>query len=319
MKKNTFKIENFGPIMNVEIELKKINIIAGVNGSGKSTISKLLYCLLESDELLNDLTDKNIHAHHKKGSYKLDLKNEFENVIYIDSTPVLDFNNSFNDSAYHLKELSRNLKLTNQISNQKTDELKSLIGGYIYYNGEEFLFKTDDKEYRMKNTASGVKQIGIIQILLSNGVLKENSFLIIDGVEVNIHPEWQVKLAEILVLLVKDLNVNLFINTHSAEFIEAIEVYSTKYYLKNETKYYLSEKDENSEKYNIKEVSQDKLYEIYNNLGDSYDILDIVRGKNIAKHLWNADWIVRYLILDVIKLIVIWKTACLIAPIFNYF
>ena len=62
--------------------------------------------------------------------------------------------------------------------------------------------------------------------------------------------------------------------------------YSTKYYLKNETKFYLSEKDENSEKYNVKHVSQDKLYEIYNNLGDSYDILDRVRGKNIAKHLY---------------------------------
>ena len=32
-----------------------------------------------------------------------------------------------------------------------------------------------------------------------------------DEPEVHLHPEWQVKLAEILTLMVKDLNVNLFV------------------------------------------------------------------------------------------------------------
>ena len=49
----------------------------------------------------------------------------------------------------------------------------------------------------MQSTASGIKQIGVIQLLLSNCKLKEDSFLIIDELEVNLHPEWQFKLAEI--------------------------------------------------------------------------------------------------------------------------
>ena len=106
-----------------------------------------------------------------------------------------------------------------------------------------------------------------------------------DEPEVHLHPEWQVKLAEILVLLVKDLNVNLFINSHSPQFIEAIEVYSIKYGLKNETNFYLTQKDENSEKYNVEKIEYDNLYELYSNLGDSYDIIDEVRGKNIAHQL----------------------------------
>ena len=39
------------------------------------------------------------------------------------------------------------------------------------------------------------------------------------------------------------------------------------------------------ENINVKEIHQDKLYEIYNNLGDSYDIIDDIRRKNIANHL----------------------------------
>ena len=120
---------------------------------------------------------------------------------------------------------------------------------------------------------------------LENRKLKENSYLIMDEPEVHLHPEWQVKLAEILVLLVKDLNVNLFINSHSPQFIEAIEVYSIKYGLKNETNFYLTQKDENSEKYNVEKIEYDNLYELYSNLGDSYDIIDEVRGKNIAHQL----------------------------------
>ena len=55
--------------------------------------------------------------------------------------------------------------------------------------------------------------------------------------------------------------------------------------LKDETNYYLSQKDEYSKKYDVKQIPQDKLYKIYNNLGDPYDIIDDIRGENIANHL----------------------------------
>ena len=167
------------------------------------------------------------------------------------------------------------------------DEITSLIGGHIYYDEEkeEFFFKKGENTYSMENTASGIKQLGIMQMLLSNRTLTENSFLIMDEPEVNLHPEWQVKLAKILALLVKDLNVNIFINSHSPQFIEAIEVYSVNYGLKNNTNFYLTEKDYNTKKYNVKKIEYDNLYELYSNLGDPYDIIDRVRGYNLANHL----------------------------------
>ena len=146
-------------------------------------------------------------------------------------------------------------------------------------------FNYDDKNFNLQNTSTGLKSIGILQLLLENRKLKENSYLIMDEPEVHLHPEWQVKLAQILVLLVKDLNVNLFINSHSPQFIEAMEVYSIKYGLKDETNFYLTKKDKNCEKYNVEKIEYDNLYELYNNLGDPYDIIDEVRGENLANRL----------------------------------
>ena len=60
-----------------------------------------------------------------------------------------------------------------------------------------------------QSTLSRIKEIGIIQILLQNNKLKENSFLIIEEPEASLHPEWEIKFAEILVLIVKELNIHI--------------------------------------------------------------------------------------------------------------
>lgn len=44
------KIENIGPISSTEIDLSNVNIIAGGNDSGKSTIGKVLYSIFKSQE-----------------------------------------------------------------------------------------------------------------------------------------------------------------------------------------------------------------------------------------------------------------------------
>lgn len=122
--------------------------------------------------------------------------------------------------------------------------------------------------------------MGILQILLENRKLNENSFLIMDEPEVHPHPEWQLKLAKILVLLSKELNVNLFINSHSPQFIEAMEVYSGKYGFSEETKFYLSQEESESGKYNVNEIERKNLTTLYNNLGTPYDKIDEIRIEN---------------------------------------
>ena len=101
--------------------------------------------------------------------------------------------------------------------------------------------------------------------MLNNNELTKNSFLILDEPEINLHPELQVKLAEILVLLVKELNIYLYINSHSPQFIEALEVFSVKYGLIDESKFYLSKKLDNN-KVTFEEVGYDNLASLYDNL-----------------------------------------------------
>ena len=58
--------------------------------------------------------------------------------------------------------------------------------------------------------------------------MNAKSLLIIDEPEVHLHPEWQVKFAEILTLLQKEIDIHILLTTHSPYFLQAIDVFSRK-------------------------------------------------------------------------------------------
>ena len=76
--------------------------------------------------------------------------------------------------------------------------------------------------------------------MLEKGVIRENGTLILDEPEVHLHPEWQLKFAEIIILLQKEFDLHILINSHSPYLVEAIDVYSKKYGTFNNLKYYLA-------------------------------------------------------------------------------
>ena len=125
----------------------------------------------------------------------------FENIIYIDYYSILEFKNVYSSDfiddgiingniAYHFQLLNRKLKNANNKSiydddyYKELDDFKSkidaLIGGEFRYDkfDNRFLFTEDGEDYQMENTASGLKQLRILQLLLKNRYLTENSFLI---------------------------------------------------------------------------------------------------------------------------------------------
>ena len=213
-------------------------------------------------------------------------------IYYIDSFSILDLDQNLGlNNSEHAKFLNENLKkeadesddLFDDKVNEKIikleEEIEDIINGKFAFDNGELVYTPENGERcRMKNTASGVKQIGIIQLLLNNRKLKEDSFLIIDEPEVNLHPAWQVKFAGVLALLVKNLNVSLYLNSHSPIFIEAIDAWSYYYDLTDYTKYYLSEAAADKEGLNnIFEVKYEELYRIYENLGNPYDDIEDIR------------------------------------------
>ena len=226
-----------------------------------------------------------------KGNVREEFLNffNFQNVLYIDSPSILESN--IRSFQYHLQVLERKLKkLKNPDDvyddeffmdlNEFKDNINNLIGGKFEYLPSEdiFVFKKDGEVYSMQNTASGLKQLGVIQLLLSNNELTKNSFLILDEPEINLHPGFQVDLARILVLATKKLNISLYINTHSPFFAEAIEAYSRYYDLTDSTKFYITEESETG-KYDYVLLGNDEIIEVYDNLGNPFDEIHKVKVK----------------------------------------
>lgn len=212
----------------------------------------------------------------------------FQNVIYLDSPSILE--NNPRSSQYHLRVLERKLKKIKNPDEIYSDEffkdlndfkrrIDELIGGNFEYVPSEdvFIFKKDDETFSMENTASGLKQLATIQILLDNNELTKNSFLILDEPEINLHPGFQVEFAEILVLAARDLNITLYINTHSPFFAEAIEAYSRYYNLIDDTNFYLTEKVDGIDKYNYNLLDNDEIIGVYDNLGNPFDIIHKIK------------------------------------------
>ena len=390
------KINGIGPINNADINIGKINVIGGLNATGKSTASKLLYCLLKGnilnrqefayslisdliaqilmsanyspqeifqfsiEELLKDYTDiknngqinrshfriryidhileiinendKNLYVFlinsllssefssfdsnghlNISGLYNgnafnhdIELKDNsiqditFEgfyslnDIFYIDSFSVLDtkyfeLNNRKNERNYNLiKSLDKDSNLSPELFGDEFNEkiiateekISNVINGNFSFNDDDKLSFTTSTGHEtfIEDTSSGIKQIGVIQLLLSLHKLKEDSFLIIDEPEVNLHPEWQVKLAEILTILAADLNIHIYINTHSPMFIEAMSVYAEYYELLEETYFYLTERHAEGGFY-FKKISHNNMGAVYQNLAGPYDILDKIKAK----------------------------------------
>ena len=309
-----FKINNVGSINHADMDIGRINVIGGKNCTGKSTTSNLLYCFLraissKNDSTIKDLLDSEFDIvspqenmdyaciYGDDFSYKIDFKNyEFDKkgnydlnkVFYFDSFSLFDNKTGGTYFLEHVKSLEKALEINEfneERENWEVEKLiKEILGGEIRKeNGELFFVGDNGFKSHMKNTSSGVKQVAIIQTLLMNNELEENSFLIMDEPEVNLHPEWQIKFAKILVLLVKELDLSIYIASHSPFFIEAIQLYSQYYDLIDDSFFYLTQMAEDG--FDIVDVDSNNLEEIYRNLGQPYDILDEIKMDLMFKKL----------------------------------
>ena len=132
-------------------------------------------------------------------------------------------------------ELNKVREICSRIMNEVThgELVSSTTNREITYHEEDL-----QDPILCPNIASGLKNILTIQKLLDNGYLNSNSLLLIDEPEVNLHPEWQVKFAEILVLLYKELGIRIILNTHSPYFMRAIETKLAEQELADMGRYY---------------------------------------------------------------------------------
>lgn len=144
-------------------------------------------------------------------------------------------------------------------------DLHSVINGEILYDSKEkdFVFRREGKNISIKNTASGIKVFGMLQLLSNNGFLKKNSVLVLDEPENHLHPKWQIKLAEIIVKLAKH-QVFVIVSSHSPYFIEALKRYSDKEEMSKFSNFLLA-KDQIIQ-------DKDRLSEIFEILSEPFEV-----------------------------------------------
>ncbi len=139
--------------------------------------------------------------------------------------------------------------------------IKSIIDGEFQKdNFGNFKYNKQGQKIELKNTAMGIKYLGLIQILENHNYLYDGQILILDEPEVHLHPKWQLEMAKIIVKLVKN-GVKIVVNSHSPYMIEALELYSSKQKINNN--FYLAEK---KDEYAIISDVTDNLEPIYSKL-----------------------------------------------------
>ena len=235
----------------------------------------------------------------KDTSASFPLKTE---IVYLDDPFILDEVGPYRGfsglsvflrhSGNHRDQVRDKLTLNKQqstfieeiLADQKLDriyeKIDSVCDGQMIStkrNGLGYQKKGTDKVLDVKNISTGLKTFVILKTLLMNGTLEENGTIILDEPEIHLHPQWQLLFAELIVLIQKEFNMHILLNTHSPYFLQAIEVYAAKYEIADKCKYYLAQLE--GDMAVINDVS-DSTETIYKLLAKPFQDLENVRYEN---------------------------------------
>lgn len=89
-------------------------------------------------------------------------------------------------------------------------ESLKLVNGKIRYVNEQM----SQAPLPMESVSSGLKIFLILQDLVRNGTLRNHGTIIMDEPEIHLHSAWQVVLAEVIVLLQRELGLHVLLMSH---------------------------------------------------------------------------------------------------------
>ena len=228
---------------------------------------------------LNFLEEGNIDLKIKNKNINLIISNDkiqikdffslYENVMLLDNPRIIDnlaeniilsankifsiIENLHNSKFISMLRNDKSSTVTDNILNEEIlskieEKLNKIVDGKFLKKdfGVYFYRNKSGKEINIKNLSTGFKVFSIIKLLIQNNQLSENGTIILDEPEIHLHPEWQLKFAELIVLLQKEFSMHILLTTHSPYFVSAIEVFSEKYKIDDKCKYYVAENKGNS-------------------------------------------------------------------------
>ena len=272
----------------------------------KSIINKNLN--VEFNKQINNIfSDEEgiIEIEIKDKKIKLEIfENEIKNIektceisinteaLYLDDPFIID-SNFYNNLSNH-KEFLR-YRLFSEIEDKTNNigkiiitkkleniykKLNSICSGYMIEsnkNTNDFSYRFNNKELDIKNLSAGLKTFVILKTLLEKGILEENGVIILDEPEIHLHPAWQIIFAELIVLIQKEFNMHILLNSHSPYFLNAIEIYAEKHNIKERCNFYSAYLSGQFSEF--KDVT-DNIEEIYYKLARPFQDLENERYSN---------------------------------------
>lgn len=142
------------------------------------------------------------------------------------------------------------------------EKIDQILPGTFELSSEGRYYVQNGVKLQISNLATGSKMFSIIKILLDKGEWGDSTMLILDEPEAHLHPMWQNAFAEIIVLLVKELRVNVLLTTHSPNFVLALDAYMRKYRLEEKSNFYQTQiLEDGFVQYNCMDDDIGKIYE----------------------------------------------------------
>jgi hypothetical protein len=154
---------------------------------------------------------------------------------------------------------------------------EEILNGDTSFNEDDFSagFKykrSDGKEFDLQECATGIKSFSVLQLLLKNLFLDEQTLLIIDEPEAHLHPQWIVEYARLLVLLNKRVGVKFFIASHSTDMVSALRYIAEKENRMSALSFYVAEETkDNMFSYKFLDKDIEPVFESFNK---SFDKLE---------------------------------------------
>ena len=242
----------------VESIIKGVPIRFNLTDSGVTYDSELDILhrayFVDTPDLLQDITADGLFFSHGQGSglgaslvsaikHALNSRKSDPAASAVDDLLVSD---SINDLLIKI-----GATIHGEVSNRNIDDMARFV------DQEMGGFPVD-----LANVSRGIRAFALLHLALKCKVIQKKDILVLDEPEIHLHPDWQLAFAEIIVLLQKAFDLTLLITTHSANFLQAVQLYSEKHNRKAFVNAYKARKraDGNSEIVSVDGNNWDEAY-----------------------------------------------------------
>ena len=107
--------------------------------------------------------------------------------------------------------------------------LNKVLGGEFVFSNESIYFvEKQGKMIHLDQVSFGIVQLGMLGFLIKNNIINKDTIVFLDEPETHLHPELQVVLMNVLILLVKS-GVSVVMASHSIDLLKYIQIYLKKY------------------------------------------------------------------------------------------